>query len=82
MHREPLSTIFALSSKDPLPVIPNFFYEMDNLDYEHSTEKRHCSHQSLEPVLSGALHRELLSMILAFPVNGTLSDLPNFLPNE
>ena len=34
--------------------------------------------EALEPVHSGALHMELLSMILAFSVNDPLPDLPNF----
>ena len=31
---------FSISVKDPLPDPPNFFSEMDNLVYEHATEKR------------------------------------------
>ena len=41
-------------------------------------EKRQASVSSLQPVLSSALHWELLSTILAFLVNDPLPDLPNF----
>ena len=37
---------------------------MDNSVWEHATEKRQCSHWSIELVLSGALLREALPTIL------------------
>ena len=80
-NKAPLSTILGLSLRDPLPDIPNFFNEMDNLVYEHPTEKRRSSYWSLEHVLSGALHRELLSKILVFSVNEPFPDVLNFPPN-
>ena len=36
---EPLSKILAFSENDPLPDLPNF-PEMENLGYDHATEKR------------------------------------------
>ena len=42
---------------------------------------RHCSYWSLEPVLSGVVHRELLSTIFVFSVDDPFPDLPNFPPN-
>ena len=57
---------FCFIVKGPFTWYPKSFSEMDNLVYEHPTEKRHCSYWSLEHLLSGALLREALSTILAF----------------
>ena len=64
------SFFLAFFANDPLIDLPNFPV-MENSGLDHSTEKIKGSYWRLEPVLSGVLHMEPLSMILAFSVNDT-----------